>query len=194
MQKTLQEALKSSVTFNIKNVTPNGQADADKKLALLPGIYDTSKFVQDGTSKLVVMSLNNPANLVNAGYNVDEVADDWGNDATGYIQVVGQKRAKFRDLLNAVQRVGMTVSRIVIQNKVSSQAIYDQEIEIARTVLGAKGSTDFIQLQDYVKTDQYDRTKIEIDLSGNPLVLTPEVFLAIGVPSGAEFSIQFVFD
>ena len=190
MQKTLRQALQACATFIF--VGDNSNA---KKLALLPGIYSTIKNVTDGTSKATVVTFSDPANLNNAGYACDQVADDYNAGDTGmYVQVTGANRTKYRDFLNTVQRVGINVTRIVIQNKVSSQDIFDQEIEIARTAIGAKGATDFIQLQQYVSVDAYDRSKITIDLSEEPLFLSPEVFMALNVPAQASFSMQFFFE
>lgn len=187
MQNTLKEALKSSMTLNFKN-----NSDTDKKVAVLPGIYDTLKLA--GAGENAVLTYTDPTNLNRAGYNVDEVADDYNDKSGVSVAVTGTKRASFRDFRNAVNLVGLTVSRIVIQNKVESQNLYDQEIEVARTVLGAKGGTDFIQLQNYVSVNAYDRTKIEINLADDPLVLTPEVFMSIVVPGKASFSMQFIFE
>lgn len=190
MQNTLKEALRAQATFNFVGDNSN-----DKKLCLLPGIYNTMKQVTDGTSKETVITFSSPANLNNAGYACDQVADDYNSADSGqYVQVTGVSRVKYRDFLDAVQRVGMRVSQIIIQNKVSSQAIFDQQIEIAKTVLGAKGGMDFITLQQYVNVNAYDRSKITIDLSDETLDLTPEVFMAINVPAQASFSIQFVFE
>lgn len=190
MQNTLKEALRAQATFDF--VGDNSNA---KKLCLLPGIYNTMKQVTDGTSKETVITFSSPANLNNAGYACDQVADDYNSADSGqYVQVTGVGRVKYRDFLDAVQRVGMRVSQIIIQNKVSSQAIFDQQIEIAKTVLGAKGGMDFITLQQYVNVNAYDRSKITIDLSDETLDLTPEVFMAINVPAQARFSIQFVFE
>ena len=190
MQNTLKEALRAQATFNFVGDNSN-----DKKLCLLPGIYNTMKQVTDGASKETVITFSSPANLNNAGYACDQVADDYNSADSGqYVQVTGVGRVKYRDFLDAVQRVGMRVSQIIIQNKVSSQAIFDQQIEIAKTVLGAKGGMDFITLQQYVNVNAYDRSKITIDLSDETLDLTPEVFMAINVPAQASFSIQFVFE
>lgn len=190
MQKTLREALQACATFNF--VGDNSNA---KVLALLPGIYSAMKTVTDGTSKETVVTFSNPANLVNAGYACDQVADDYNSSDSGqYVQVTGANRVKYRDFLNTVQRVGINVTKIVIQNKVSSQDIFDQEIQIARTAIGAKGGMDFIQLQNYVSVNAYDRSKITIDLSDEPLYLTPEVFMALNIPAQASFSMQFFFE
>jgi len=189
----LQNALKSSATFNFI-----GDASNAKKLALLPGVYSTMKNTTDGTSKVTIVTYSNPANLVNAGYTCDQAADDYESGDTGnYVQVTGANRVKFRDFLNTVQRVGIRVTKIVIQNKATGAGannIFDQEIEIARTAIGSKGAMDFIKLQDFVSVNAYDRSKIEIDLSKTPLDLGPDTFMAMNIPANANFSMQFCFE
>jgi hypothetical protein len=188
----------AQATFDIQ-----GDAQNAKKLCLLPGTYNTLDLVYNTTSQKYTLSYNNIANLNNAGYACDQVADDNNtDDPKQYVTVNGVNRTRFRDFLNTVQRVGAAVNKIIIQNKnTNSQDIFDQQIEVAKTVIGAKGGTDFITLQNYVSVDAYDRTKITIDLSGfdefgrsNNLMLTPEVFLALNIPAGAHFSIQFQFN
>lgn len=193
MKQNVQEALQSSVTFNFDNTAGGATA---RKLCLLPGIYDTMKFEQDGTSKVAVLSFSNPSNLTNAGYPVDQVADDYNSADSGqYVQVTGTTRTRYRDFLNTVQRLGIRVRKIVIQNKVSSADIFDQEIELSRTAVGAKGATRFIKLQNFVSTSAFDRSKIEMEFTDDaPLDLTPDMFVAMVVPAGAKFSMQFVFD
>ena len=190
MQNSLREALMAQATFDITNTDSSNAV----KLCLLPGVYNTMKMTQDPTSKEVVVSFSDPAALNAAGYAADQVADDANFDANATVQVAGVGRVMFRDFLNTVQRVGCTVNKIIIQNKVQAQDIYDQQIEIAKTVIGAKGGMDFITLQNYVSVNAYDRTKITIDLSDEPLELTPEVFMALNIPAGAHFSIQFQFN
>ena len=197
MQSTLREALMAQATFDINNTDASNAV----KLCLLPGVYNTMQLTQDPSSKDVVLNFANPAALVAAGYAADQVADDasfcYGLD----VQVAGVGRVMYRDFLNTIQRVGARVNKIIIQNKVSSQDIFDQQIEVAKTVIGAKGGMDFITLQNYVSVNAYDRSKITIDLSGvdengksNNLFLTPEVFMAMNIPAGAHFSIQFQFN
>lgn len=190
--QTLTEALRAKATFNIVN----SSSSASKKLAFLPGIYSSMIFSQDSSSKAAIISFANPANLVNAGYNCDQVADDYNSgDSLQVVQVSGVGRTKYRDFLNTVQRIGVRVSRIIIQNKnISSQDIFDQEIEASRTAIGTRGETRFITLQDYVSVNAYDRTKITIDLTNAPLDLTPDMFLAMNIPASASFSIQFEFE
>ena len=190
MQNTLREALMAQATFDITNTDSSNAV----KLCLLPGVYNTMKMTQDPTSKEVVVSFSDPAALNAAGYAADQVADDAKFDPNATVQVAGVGRVMFRDFLNTVQRVGATVNKIIIQNKSQNQDIYDQQIEIAKTVIGAKGGMDFITLQNYVNVNAYDRSKITIDLSEEPLELTPEVFMALNIPASAHFSIQFQFN
>ena len=197
MQSTLREALMAQATFDINNTDASNAV----KLCLLPGVYNTMQLTQDPSSKDVVLNFANPAALVAAGYAADQVADDASFCSGLDVQVAGVGRVMYRDFLNTIQRVGARVNKIIIQNKVSSQDIFDQQIEIAKTVIGAKGGMDFITLQNYVSVNAYDRSKITIDLSGvdengksNNLFLTPEVFMAMNIPAGAHFSIQFQFN
>lgn len=199
MQNTLREALMAQATFNI-DASACSTEDGSTKLCLLPGVYDTMTFTPggDGGSKQPAITFNSPVALVKAGYAADQVADDTNLDPNfdenSQVKVEGTGRTNYRSFRNTVQRVGATVNKIIIQNKVQSQDIFDQQIEIAKTVIGAKGGMDFITLQNYVSVNAYDRSKITIDLSEEPLELTPEVFLAINVPDGAIFSIQFQFN
>lgn len=197
--QTLSEALRAKATFNIVNSDTSNA----KKLCLLPGIYSTMKpiVVTTGTGESAKdevkgISYSDPTNLVNAGYQCDEVADDYNSEDTAIkVQVTGNNRTKYRDFLNTVQRIGIRVSRIIIQNKnASSQDIFDQEISASRTAIGAKPEMRFINLQDYVSVNAYDRTKITIDLTNAPLDLTPDMFLAMNIPASASFSMQFEFE
>lgn len=189
MQNTLREALMAQATFDIVNTN----SETDVQLCLLPGVYNTMKVAQDQQNK-VTLSFSDPSALVAAGYAADQVADDAKFDPNADVQVNGVGRVMFRDFLNTVQRVGATVNKIIIQNKVQNQDIFDKQIEISKTVIGAKGGTDFITLQNYVSVNAYDRSKITIDLSEEPLELTPEVFMAMNIPASAHFSIQFQFN
>ncbi len=189
MQNTLREALMAQATFEIENT----DTDNAVKLCLLPGVYNTMKLSEPQQGKFA-LSFSDPSALVAAGYAADQVADDAQFDTAAAVQVKGVGRVMFRDFLNTVQRVGATVNKIIIQNKVASQDIFDQQIEIAKTVIGAKGGMDFITLQNYVSVNAYDRSKITIDLSEEPLELTPEVFMALNIPAGAHFSIQYQFN
>ena len=192
MQNTLREALQACAVFNVA-----GDAHNDKKLAFLPGIYSalTQSPAGEAGSKVPVITFADPTNLKNAGYDCDQVADDYITGVENMpVHVTGaNKRTSYRDFLNTVQRVGINVTKIVIQNKSQSKSIFDQEIEIARTAIGARGGMDFIQLQNYVSVNAYNDSKITIDMTDEPLYLTPEVFMAMNIPAGADFSIQFFF-
>ena len=187
----------AQATFDITNTDSSNAV----KLCLLPGVYNTMKMTQDPTSKEVVVSFSDPAALNAAGYAADQVADDYIEGAENMpVKVTGaNKRTAYRDFLNTVQRVGIYVTSIVIQNKVPQTEIgannlYDKEIVVSRTAIGTRGESVFIQLQNYVSVNAYDRSKITIDLSDEPLYLTPEMYMAMTIPAGSDFSIQFFFE
>ena len=197
MKQQLKEALQASATFNI-----TGDDNYSKMLCLLPGIYDTDKFVftpgKSGEDPTCVMNKSNTANLVNAGYPCDQVADDYdANDSDQLVEVTSVTRTKYRDFRNTVERIGIRVKKIVIQNKTnpSDETLFDQEIELSRTAIGAKGATRFLKLQNYISTAAYDRSKIEIEFTDDaPLDITPDTYMAMRIPAGANFSMQFVFE
>lgn len=209
MQNSLREALRPVFTLDI-----TGYESGDKKLCLLPGVYDTERTnvvpttdTVDGTEVvtgvIVTTTYDNPANLNNAGYACDQVADDGGLSTKQGVAIQAVGRSKMRDFLHEVQRVGMRCTEIVIKNLAgpTNEEIFNTQIELAKTVVGARGGMDFITLQKYVNVNAYDRSKITIDLSGvdengrlKALDFTPEVFMAMTVPQNAHFTIQFTFD
>ena len=197
MQNSLREALNPVFTIDV-----TGNANADKKLCLLPGIYDTMKLVQDTTTKAAALTFGDAANLNAAGYTCDLVADDSQTGVTPDVVVSAIGRAKYRDFLNEVRRVGMKCTEIMIQNLGNDDNLFSKLIiEVAKTVVGARGGMDFITLQKYKNANAYDRSFIRIDLSGldehgneKALWLTPEVFMAINVPEDAHFTMQFTFE
>lgn len=199
MNQKLSEALQASCSFRII-----GDSSAAKKLCLLPGIYDTRELVEytvtesGSTVTKFAFSLTNKANLTAAGYTVDQVADDYNSALAGKVpvSVKSQDMASYRDFLNKVQRGGVTVTKITIKNLAGTtyEEIFNQLIEVAKTALGAKGGTDFIRLQKYVSVNAYDRSKIEVDLSNDPLNLDADIFMAINVPAHADFTMTFDFE
>lgn len=185
----VRDAMKASATFNIV-----GDQSGSKKLALFPGVYSCLK---SGVGTGKVITFDDPSNLVNAGYQCDQVADDFFEGCGSAIQVTGTARTKYRDLLNTVQRLGIHVYKIVIQNKATGNGaadLFDQAFEIAATAIGELAGMKFLKLQDFVSVNAYDRSKIELDLSEEPLYIGPQTYVALNIPAGANFSIQFSFE
>ena len=194
MFNTLRQAIQACAVFKI-----TGDQNTDKMLAFLPGIYSAVGMTQANganNSKINVITYADPTNLVNAGYDADQVADEYIDGADNMpVKVEGaNKRTSYRDFLNTVQRVGVHVTSIVIQNLTQNKEIFNQEINVSRTAIGTRGSSVFIQLQNYVSVNAYNDSKITIDMSDEPLYLTPEMYMAMNIPAGAQFSIQFFFE
>lgn len=196
MQNSLRQALYPVFTIDV-----TGDQSTDKKLCLLPGIYDTMKFEQDGTSKVAALTFTDPTNLNNAGYSCDQVADDPVTGVTTAVTVRAVGRAKYRDFLNQVRLVGMKCTEIMIKNLTNDDTLFSQLVlEVSKTVVGARGGTDFITAQKYIRSDAYDRTFIRVDLTGidaqgneEALLFLPQVLMSINVPAGSHFTMQFTF-
>ena len=194
MFNTLRQAIQACAVFNVK-----GDDNENKVLAFLPGIYSSLGMTQAtgaNNAKVSVLTYADPTNLNNAGYDADQVADDYIEGAENMpVKVSGaNKRTAYRDFINTVQRVGIHVTSIVIQNLSQSKDLFNQEITASRTAIGTRGASVFIQLQNYVSVNAYNDSKITIDMSDDPLYLTPEMYMAMNIPAGADFSIQFFFE
>ena len=186
----LQEALQACASFRFTN-TDSSNA---KRVCILPGVYNTMNMITPaGQSKSPFFGFHDKTSLTKAGYNVDEVADDYNSNQDEKVQVNATDMCTFRDFLNAVRTMGLTVTKMTIQNHVSSLAVYDQNIEVCRTSLGSKGGSDFIRLQRYRSVNAYDSSKIEVDLNGNELNLDASIFMAMTIPASADFTITFDF-
>lgn len=192
----IEQSLKNNVRFNIKNTGTEA-----KKVCLFPGHYDTQKveFVQDGSKAVTKVDIveTNPANLVAAGYNVDQVADDYVASLSKEPVHVSpnSNRCKFRDLRNYAKTKGFYIGRITIQNNATSQAIFNQEIEYGRTAPGCDPDRQFINLRKYLSINQYDKTRIDIDLvaENKAIEVNRDTYMAINVPGNADFDIEFEF-
>lgn len=193
-----RKSLQASATFNFHNTS-----NQTKRLVLLPGIFNTQK-IEAITHKEVVddeevdvteyyVRNTSTASLTKANYVADQVADDYIDRCADAVVVSSSDLCTYADFRRSIDLKGSSVTEIVIQNKTNDQSLFDQMIEVHKTAIGSRGGSDFIRLQDYVLPSNYDRTKITIDFSKISSVMTLDAysFLAINVPAGAQFSIQF---
>ena len=189
-----KKSLQASATFNFENLT-----DATKRLVLLPGIFETKKIeavqTEEKGETFVKYVPRNTAteNLTKANYVADQVADDYVDGCEDAVKVTSTDLCSYADFRRSIDLKGSSVTEIVIQNKLDDQSLFDQMIEVHKTAIGSRGGSDFIRLQDYVLPSNYDRSKITIDFSKILSVMTLDAysFLALNVPAGAKFSIQF---
>ena len=190
-----RKSLQASATFNFQNTS----SSESKRLVLLPGIFNTDKVeaIDEGTGEAVrnayYLRRTNTANLRQANYVADQVADDYINGCEDVVKVTSTDLCKYADFRRAIDLQGTVVTEIVIQNKTNDSSLFDQMLEVHKTAIGARGGCDFIRLQDYVLPSNYDRSKISIDLTKIQSVMKLDAysFLAITVPAGASFSVQF---
>lgn len=192
---TLNQALKSQVTFTFENTDANN----DKRLCLFPGHFDTQELVTSVNSsttdlKSAIFANSNTANIVAAGYACDQVAYDYfpGQRTTDKITVKpNSQRTKYNDFLNYIKLNGARITKMRIKNLNGNVEIFDQEMEISASALGGKFGSDFINFNEYVKANAYDRSFIEIDLAEANLTLDHTTLAFLTLPASAKLSIQF---
>lgn len=186
----LNQSLKPQASFVFENT-----ADESKVICLIPGHYNTAK-VQTDAEGSVILSYSDPYAIVKAGYQCDQVADDYSagvlRDAEVRVEAKSQ-RCRYRDFLNYIKYSGLRVTcmRITDLSNDTSHEIFNQEIEISASAIGAKSGSDFIQLSSYIDPSNYIQRFIDVDLATRNLVLDETTLAFLKVPVGAKFQIDF---
>lgn len=198
MATTLTNSIKRKITFRIL-----GSASGDKTLCILPGFYDTMRIIATaGTAGAPVCKAvyDEPTNLVNAGYNCDQVADESYQDASfrrsDGVQVYGEG-CSFRDVLAAVRYCGMQVSNIRIKNLRENNAgeeLFQQQIKIGQAVIGEQSGLRSLNLSSFVKASNYDRSFVDIDLEEANLLCDKETLMFMRIPKDAKFNMELTFE
>ena len=200
MNNQLQQSMRPMASF-IFDAT---NSENDVKLCLIPGHYDTSEILIDTETNKAVLGFCNPQAIKDAGFQCDQVADDY-NTATAPLYAVtrgadaypvkisGSKRCRYRDFLNYVKYSGMRVVKIRIQNLTDEETprIFDSELEVSASAIGSKAGSDFVRLSSYRNASNFDRTFIEVDLSSTNLLLDETTLVSLEVPSGSKFQMDF---
>ena len=201
MSTELKKSLRPVASFVFSNT-----AGETRKLCLFPGHFMLAKVTSNvvGTSAPFsvtnILSYANPEPLCNAGYECDQVADDFNltagqNDGHGYdIQITPKSRkTRYRDFLNYIKLSGVRVSKMRITDLVAngSHDIFQAEMEITASSIGSKAGSDFIQLSQHINPSNYLQNFIEIDLEKQNLLLDETTLAFLEVPGKAQFQIDF---
>lgn len=181
----------------------NGETAA--RICLLPGHYNTAEVViKDGKAYL---SYADPSAIKSAGYDCHQVADDYnattanlrGDGASKYpVEVKSKTLAiRFRDFLNYVKYSGLKVVKMRITDLSTgtnpSRDIFQQNIEVTKSAIGAKSGSDFVQLSQYINPANFLQNFIDIDLEADErnLKLDETTLAFLDVPVNAHFQIDF---
>lgn len=181
----------------------NGETAA--RICLLPGHYNTAEVViKDGKAYL---SYADPSAIRSAGYDCIQVADDYnattanlrGDGASKYpVEVKSKTPAiRFRDFLNYVKYSGLKVVKMRITDLSTgtnpSRDIFQQNIEVTKSAIGAKSGSDFVQLSQYINPANFLQNFIDIDLEADErnLKLDETTLAFLDVPINAHFQIDF---
>ncbi len=195
---SLQESLKKTVSFRYKNTNTQDS----KRLGIFPGHYDTSELSKDGSGN-VYITHGNPTPLVEAGYQCDQIADDFNSKVTATsranakdpIEVRPVKgRTRVADFLNYVKYSGSKVTKIRITDYSgdTTRALFNGELEISQSSIGSKGGSDYLQLSTYIDARNFQTNIIEIDLEQQNLLLDETTVVIMDVPAGADFQMDYI--
>lgn len=191
----LKKSMKPVASFIFENI-----ADVEKVLCLFPGHFDTTEIVKTNDEGVILVH-SNPKALVDAGYVCDQVADDFSTqlseikDSGEYAIKITKTsaRTRYREFLNYIKFSGLRVSKMRITDLVpnSDHEIFNQELEVTASAIGAKAGSDFIQLSAHVDPTNFIQRFIDIDLSQQNLLLDETTLVFLRVPSKAKFQIDF---
>lgn len=194
---SLKESLKPTVSYRFKN---NDKTNL-RRVGLIPGHYNTDEISTDGNGKYFITH-GNPTALKQAGYDCDQVADDFNSAVTAtsrgnkdLVDITPVKgRTRVVDFLNYVKYSGSKVSRIRITDYSgdSSRALFNGQMEISQSSIGTKGGTDYLQLSTFIDPRNFQTNIIEIDLEEQNLLLDETTVVIMEVPAGADFQIDYI--
>lgn len=178
------------------------ESAVDTKLCLFSGHYDVSEVCSDtltNPSKYDVRYTNVRV-LQDAGYECDQIADDTSYckvGISGFNKVAitpVSKKTRYRDFINYIKLAGLKITKMRITDLMgpnSSHEIFQQEMEISSSSIGAKSGSDFVQLAQHINPSNYLQTFIEVDLELQNLLLDETTLAFLKVPAGAKFQIDF---
>lgn len=161
-----------------------GHPERDINLCLLPATADTSAFYEDDSDELK-RDLSNPTELQCAGFNCDQVADDFrkGNELQ-LVKVFGSKEMSYNQFRRTVLFKSLFVKRITVQGNASSRCCFDNmQLEFVRYTPLYKSGSDYINVGDFVK----QINKAVIDLEDVWFELDASIYMAITVPMQSDF-------
>lgn len=178
------------------------ESAVDTKLCLFSGHYDVSEVCSDtltNPSKYDVRYTNVRV-LQDAGYECDQIADDTsyckvGISGSNKVAITPvSKKTRYRDFINYIKLAGLKITKMRITDLMgpnSSHEIFQQEMEISSSSIGAKSGSDFVQLAQHINPSNYLQTFIEVDLELQNLLLDETTLAFLKVPAGTKFQIDF---
>ena len=198
MSTTLSESTRPVASFIFEN-----SSQEEVKMCLAPGHYDVSEVCADvmsNPSKYDVRYTNVKV-LQDAGYNCDQIADDTsyckvGISGSNKVAIKGtSKKTRYRDFLNYAKLTGLRITKMRFTDLSTSEnpdrAIFQQELEITTSSIGAKAGSDFVQLSQHINPANFLQNFIEVNLQDKNLLLDETTLLFLTIPANSKFQIDF---
>lgn len=202
----LNQSMRPVASFIFENTLAES-----KKLCLFPGHFNTISILgivqtEANPPYAITSSLSyaDPTAIKQAGYDCDQVADDYsltlnmrkGTTDVYPIKVTSKSsKTRYRDFLNYIKNSNLKVTKLRITDLQGganpSREIFNSEIEVSQSAIGSKAGSDFIQLSAHIDPSNYLQNFIEIDLEKQNLLLDETTLAFLEVPGSAKFQIDF---
>jgi hypothetical protein len=198
MSKNLTQSMLPVASFIFENTS-----DVDVKMCLFSGHYDVSEVCSDAMTNPTKFDVRytNVKVLQDAGFECDQIADDTsycrvGISGANKVTVKGaSKKIRFRDFINYIKLAGVNISKMRFTDLSTSanpsRAIFQQEMEISSSSIGAKSGSDFVQLSQHINPANFLQNFIEVDLATRNLLLDETTLAFLTIPANAKFQIDF---
>lgn len=180
----VSRALGEKFSFSIANTS-----GATKVIAILAAFFDTLNLVlTEGEPNIAVVSFNNPAKIVSAGYACDAVLDD-GTIATGVVATAMNLKKSIRQFREYVKENPRILIDMTIQATIPAQ--FNETVEIIKYSPLIGSLAQELSINGFKGVDQFSTDKVVIPNIG--LEMAYDTLILMPVPTGCTTTITFKF-
>lgn len=180
----VSKALGEKFSFSVTN-----SSGATKVIAILAAFFDTLKItLAEGAPNTAVLSFNEPAKIVSAGYACDAVLDD-GTITTGVVATAMNLKKSIRQFREYVKENPRILIDMTIQATIPAQ--FNETVEVIKYSPLIGSLAQELSLNDFKSVDQISTDKVNINALG--LEMAYDTLMLLPVPTGCTTTITFKF-
>ena len=182
----------SAAIANKFSVTITSTANRSIMVALLPSYYKTLGIDFDTATGSATPHYHNKQALLDAGIKVDAIIDDAQFDLDNGIGDVtiysSDPSQKIRDYLEHVKYYTRSISKILIHS--ANPAAYRGNIQLQVPNPFFQSAQMPMDMNQFFSLMQFQDNRIDIDLSGVNLAITPDLLFMIPIPANSTVTID----
>lgn len=180
----VSKALGEKFSFSIANAS-----GATMIVAILAAMFDTLKItLTEGAPNTAVLSFNEPAKIVSAGYPCDAVLDD-GTIATSLVATAMSSKKSIRQFREYIKENPRIMIDMIIQATIPAQ--FNETIEVIKYSPLIGSLAQELNINGFKSVDQISTDKVEIKNIG--LEMAFDTLMLLPVPTGCTTTITFKF-